>query len=97
MAHCIKSARYVTLLTLISLLFLNAKVQNANAQPPDSSSAADGQQWAILIGAENYRFAAPLAYTINDVDQLALTMRERGGVSARNIVRFVDSADDELR
>ncbi|MEZ6109944.1 MAG: caspase family protein [Pirellulaceae bacterium] len=97
MAHCIKSVRYVTLLTLISLLYLNAKVQNANAQPPDSSSAADGQQWAILIGAENYRFAAPLAYTINDVDQLALTMRERGGVSARNIVRFVDSADDELR
>ena len=54
----------------------------------------EGRQWAILIGVENYQKATPLTYTMNDVDQLAKTLRERGGVPGERVVKFVESAPD---
>ncbi|MCB9940045.1 MAG: caspase family protein [Planctomycetaceae bacterium] len=71
--------------------------QDAVPAAPAQGDSSTGSQWAILIGVENYQFASPLAYTVNDVDQLAKTLQERGGVPARNVVRFVDTADDETR
>ncbi|QDU25098.1 Caspase domain protein [Anatilimnocola aggregata] len=53
-----------------------------------------GQQWAILIGVENYQKATPLTYTMNDVDQLAATLRDRGGVPSERVIKFVETAPD---
>lgn len=59
--------------------------------PGDESA---GRQWAILIGVENYQKATPLTYTMNDVDQLSKTLRERGGVPSERVVKFVESSPD---
>lgn len=81
-----------------SLLGVAFLVQTAaRGQDFSLDGEGSGRQWAILIGVENYRLAPPLAYTINDVDQLAATLRERGGVAATNIVKFVDNAPSEQR
>lgn len=63
---------------------------------PLVASAADfeGRQWAILIGVENYQKATPLTYTMNDVDQLAKTLKDRGGLPAERVVKFVESSPD---
>ena len=60
--------------------------------PGDGESS--GRQWAILIGVENYQKATPLTYTINDVDQLAKTLLERGGVPSERVVKFIETAPD---
>lgn len=85
------------ILPILMSLRLLAASPAAAQEPSLDPDANTGKQWAILIGVENYRLAPPLSFTLNDVDQLEATLRERGGVSARNIVRFVDSAEDEQR
>ena len=57
-----------------------------------ATAAETGQQWAILIGIEEYHRASRLRYTINDVKQLSQTLRERGGLPKENILEIVDTA-----
>jgi uncharacterized caspase-like protein len=54
--------------------------------------ADDGQQWAVLIGVQDYHRATRLRYTVNDVKKLAQTLCERGGIPEENILQIVDTA-----
>ncbi len=81
-------------LVVVSLL-MTTLAAATTVQAQGLPGASTGRQWAILIGVEHYKLAPPLSYTINDVDTLAATLRERGGVEARHIVKFVDSASEE--
>lgn len=60
--------------------------------PPTMAKADDvaPRSWAILIGAEGYHRATKLRFTVNDVDQLALTLRTRGGLEADSILKITD-------
>jgi hypothetical protein len=51
---------------------------------------AKGKTWALLIGIEKYHRANPLTYTVNDVHQLANTLRTRGGLDEDSILEFTD-------
>lgn len=85
----------LSLLFLLGLATLPGAAMAQNFAPGFGESK--GRQWAILIGVEDYKHAQPLSYTINDVDQLSATLQERGGVSPRNIVTFVDNASTVAR
>lgn len=53
---------------------------------------------AFLIGIEKYRLAPPLEYTINDVEQLAETLRDRGGYQTRMLTeRKTDEQEQPWR
>ncbi len=76
-------------------LFISDTLSQSSAQDlPFPGGEAEGRQWAILIGVENYQKATPLTYTINDVDQLALTLRDRGGVPSERVVKFIETSPD---
>ncbi len=47
-----------------------------------------GRGWAVLIGIEKYRKQGVdnLVYTVNDVNQLALTLEHRGGFTRDGIL-----------
>ncbi|WP_254508864.1 caspase family protein [Anatilimnocola floriformis] len=55
---------------------------------------SNSRQWAVLIGCENYQKATPLTYTMNDVDQLAKILRERGGIPGERVIQFIESSPD---
>ena len=79
----------------LAMLLPMAWTSAALALPADGGAAAAqpaARQWAILIGVEKYQKASPLSFTINDVQQIARTLHERGGVPKKHIVTFVDSA-----
>jgi uncharacterized caspase-like protein len=64
----------------------------AVAQPPQEPAPAQGRVWAVLIGAEKYHRANPLRYTLNDVRELAKTLRTRGGVASEQMLELTDDA-----
>ncbi len=64
----------------------------ALAQKSEDSKPTQPRQWALLIGVEKYHRASPLRYTVNDVRQLAETLRSRGGVAKEQILEFTDNA-----
>ncbi len=65
--------------------------QEIAPSPPQSIS------WALLIGVEKYRRATPLRYTVNDVKQLAATLRDRGGYPRGRMLELTDESTEESR
>jgi uncharacterized caspase-like protein len=65
---------------------------NAMAQAPQEPDASQGCTWAVLIGVEKYHRANPLRYTLNDVRELAKTLRTCGGVASERVLELVDDA-----
>lgn len=53
---------------------------------------APGNQWALLIGVEKYYRASPLRFTTNDVEQLAATLKNYGGLSPQRLRQMTDNA-----
>ena len=53
---------------------------------------AGPHKWALLIGVEKYHRAPPLRFTVNDVQQIGLTLRQRGDYKTENILELIDSA-----
>jgi uncharacterized caspase-like protein len=60
------------------------------AQP--GGGHAKCRSWALLIGVEKYHRVATLRYTVNDVRQLATTLRNRAGFSEENVLEITDEA-----
>ena len=83
---------HISILLLIcpALVWIDLGSESASAAPTVKS-----EQWGVLIGIEKYRRASRLRYTINDVEQLAYTLEERGGYRARNILKMVDTNESE--
>lgn len=89
-----KSAR--SQFALLVLIAFTSVVRSCPV-PAAERAGEQGQTWAILIGVERYHRLPPLTCTTNDVHVLARTLEERGGVSPRHIVKFVDNAESESR
>jgi hypothetical protein len=64
----------------------------ARAQVPQEPVPSQGRVWAVLIGVEKYHRANHLRYTLNDVRELAKTLRTRGGVQAEQMLELTDDA-----
>jgi len=58
------------------------------ARADDAASAP--RHWALLIGCEKYHRASRLRFTINDVNQLAKTFRDRGGLQEDRLLQITD-------
>lgn len=58
----------------------------------DDDGRQAGTTWALLIGVEKYHRAVPLRYTINDVKQLAATLRRHGNLKREQILELTDQA-----
>jgi len=67
---------------------------NTVAQIPQEPGPSHGRLWAVLIGVEKYQRANPLRYTLNDVRELAKTLRRRGGVASEQMLELTDDAPD---
>ena len=52
--------------------------------------AAGAEQWALLIGAEEYEKAAALQFTVNDVRQVAQTLVKYGGLAEDHVLQITD-------
>ena len=61
----------------------------------DDKPVAPGKQWAVLIGVEKYTKASPLSFTVNDVRQLADTLKTRGGYKKEDILEITDSGAEK--
>jgi len=57
-----------------------------------AAEAAKAKSWALLIGVEKYHRAPPLMYTINDVKQLAATLRTRDGFEPDRLLEITEQA-----
>lgn len=57
-----------------------------------SEATNTARSWAVLIGVEKYHRVPNLVYTINDVRQLATTLRTRDGFSEECLLEMVDDA-----
>lgn len=75
---------------LTALLSLTALAAAADDGPATDA----GQNWAILIGCQKYERAMPLAYAVNDVEQLAATLAKRDGYPADHILSLSDNTKD---
>ncbi len=86
-------------LLLLSLNIAVAAPANiARSQTPPAPHKPKGRQAALLIGAEKYEKAPPLAYIGNDVQRLAETLRMRGGFDeVQEIADTVEFASDAPR
>lgn len=80
-----------TLSGMLLLLVMLAAFVPATLVRAADDEPAKGKQWALLIGCEKYHRAAPLRFTVNDVRQLAATLRERGGVDEDRILQITDA------
>ena len=56
----------------------------------ENASPETGCQWALLIGVQKYHRAPQLRHTVNDVAQLAVTLRTRGGFADDHILEMTD-------
>jgi len=76
-----------------TILMLGAAgLSPAWAQPAPTNVQRSDQprRWAVLIGVERYRLANPLRHTVNDVRQIAETLRTRGGFERDCIIEVTD-------
>jgi len=74
--------------TTMLLVCAFASVRTARAADTPNT----GRSWAVLIGVEKYHRVPGLVYTINDVRQLATTLRTRDGFAEDSILEMVDDA-----
>lgn len=63
----------------------------------EAAREAPRNQWALLIGVEKYYRASPLRFTVNDVEQLAATLKNYGGWSPKHIRQITDNAPNPRR
>lgn len=56
---------------------------------------AEGNRWAILIGAERYFKAPNLVYVLNDVRQISATLQQRGDYAPQRVLEMTDTATAE--
>ena len=89
-----RRAIWVTLLAGCLLLGRTGTPQFDSARG-DDKPAATGKQWAVLIGVEKYTKASPLSFTVNDVRQLADTLKARGGYQKENILEITDKGAEK--
>ena len=54
-----------------------------------------GNQWALLIGVEQYENVVPLQFTVNDVRQLRGTLDSYGGYQMRHILELTDEGETQ--
>jgi len=87
-SHVTVSKRLTFAVVLAGLLLgLHGPILSAEAAP-----SGEGRQWAMLIGVEKYQLASNLLYTVNDVDEIARTLNERGDFSEDCILKMIDTA-----
>ena len=71
-----------------------ASAELENAETTESDEAA--RTWcALLIGIENYAVASSLPYVSNDVRELGLVLRERGGYTVTEVVDTARAFDGQ--
>lgn len=61
---------------------------------PGENGGQAGRAWALLIGVEKYHRAPPLVHTINDVRQLATTLRTRNGYEEDCVLEMTEDASN---
>jgi hypothetical protein len=93
-ADATKRAGWLARALVVSLLSV---VLGPAARAQSLENGGDGRQWAVLIGIEKYQKAQPLQFTINDVRQLAETLRGRGGFDGKCIFEVTDDEPDPDR
>jgi uncharacterized caspase-like protein len=90
---CTVFARQSLFVAVLTLTAAMAIADSSSAQTTGTApQPAKGRQWALLIGVEGYRNVTPLKFTVNDVNALAKTLRERNGVSNDSILAMTDEA-----
>jgi hypothetical protein len=77
---------------LIGLLLIGPAIAFTWAADAVGDAQPKSQQWALLIGVEKYHRAPQLKYTVNDVRQLASTLRTRADYPEDNILEMTDQA-----
>jgi hypothetical protein len=83
----------MTLATMALWLSWGGGPLDAQVQAPKSKGDAppQGRSWAILVGVEKYHRATHLRHSINDVRQVAQTLRDRGGYAKELILEMVET------
>jgi hypothetical protein len=61
------------------------------------SGSAKGRFWALLIGVEKYERVPQLRHTLNDVRQIARTLRERDGFKDECRLEMTEDSTDQQR
>jgi len=84
-------------LLVAAVCVLGAVSFTAAARAADSDSGKKGRQWAFLIGVEKYHRVPPLVHTINDVKQLAATLRSRDGYPEECVTEMVETANPRFQ
>ena len=74
------------------LACLLAGVAERSAIAADESKPGASRCWALLIGVEKYHRAPSLIFTVNDVRQLAQTLRTRTGCSEDSILEMTEES-----
>lgn len=68
-------------------------IVNASVWAQSGTGATNtGRSWAVLIGVEKYHRVPSLVHTVNDVRQLAITLRTRDGYPEECILEMADDA-----
>ncbi len=75
-------------LFVVAALGCRTGAAHASQEP----AAAQGRLWVLLIGVEKYHRASPLRFTLNDVRELAKTLRTRHGVQPEQMLELTDDA-----
>lgn len=78
----------------LAAILAGAGLPPCPARAESAGELGRGRLYAVLIGVEKYQRASPLRYTVRDVEQLAATLRQRGGVPEENILQIVDGASN---
>ena len=81
----------VSAMLLLGLLPV-ARMTLAAGALAGSADPGASRPWALLIGIEKYHRAPPLSCTVNDVRQLAVTLRTRDGYAEDAILEITDQA-----
>ncbi len=89
MRRSTRIARLAPLVVLVPAWLASPVVR---AQGPQEPGPSQGRVWAVLIGAEKYHRANHLRFTLNDVRELAKTLRTRGGVRSEQMLELTDDA-----
>jgi hypothetical protein len=92
--HDHRPKHLVAISLLLSCLVVAAACV-AQAADDVGDKSKPGVQWALMIGCEKYMRANPLRFTVNDVRQVAATLRARCGMSRDHILEMTDQSTNE--
>ena len=88
------AARFLRFVTVVMSAVVSGHIgtQLVDPSPVFAAGPPPARQWAILIAVEKYHRATPLRFTVNDVKQLAATLRTRGGLDADTLLEITDAS-----